>query len=680
MSARTARLATLLISVLLAPAAATAADGQPLTLTICGGDGFMQDKTLDEKLLALRRMGATSIQTYIYWSQVEKTPGKFDWSAYDAEVRMYQKAGLKWVPFVVFGPWYLTPEHVRQDPQITMYRCLEHGRDSLIPSLWSPRTREQVRRYLKEFADHYRPMGVLESVNIGITGDYGEAIYSVIGNWPGSYHSHQGFWAGDELAAADFRRHAQRLYPAGIAALNAAWKSNYPDFAAVRPFLPARAPSERAWQEFLAWYRGAMTEYSDFCLEATRGLFPDEDIYLCTGGDMAAEHGSDFFDQARVAAKHRAGLRITNEGSSFPFNVRYTRMVSTACRHYGAYFGHEPASVVTAAGVVGRVFNAVTAGANQLFSYYGSEVIDPSGPTPRLGPNGVNLQRYRAQLNMTTPIIETAVYHANPSSQQMLSLEVSQAAARNYGELLSDLRRFVDYDLVNDRLVQECALDKFATLIVAGAQVMDARTTERIEQWVKRGGLLFVLASRPVDWDGQTARFDALTGFTAATDEVDGIANEGIVIPRPDVLPSIASLKGVVFTRGYTNVTPDAEVLLAYNYTGRPAVAWRRKLGAGTVYAYFGSMDMKQNEASWIVTHQMPLRYMRDAFQAAIADKVIRQAPASLHLGAPDVYKVMTTSGLWILNMGEQPRAVETAGQSVTVPALDIVHLAPAAK
>jgi len=46
-----------------------------------------------------------------------------------------------------------------------------------------------------------------------------------------------------------------------------------------------------------------------------REFFPNTKIYLCTGGDGHPTHGSDFTHQARIAAKHRAGIRITNEGS-----------------------------------------------------------------------------------------------------------------------------------------------------------------------------------------------------------------------------------------------------------------------------------------------------------------------------------------------------------------------------
>ena len=151
------------------------------------------DKDIDATLDLLRSMGVTSIQTYIYWNKVEKAPGVLDWSEYDADVALYHKHGFKWVPFVTTGPWYVTPEFFRKDPQMVMLRCAEHDRDTELPSIWCPRFREYIADFYREFAAHYGPMGVLESVDLGISGDYGEAIYSVIGNWPGEYHSHLGY-------------------------------------------------------------------------------------------------------------------------------------------------------------------------------------------------------------------------------------------------------------------------------------------------------------------------------------------------------------------------------------------------------------------------------------------------------------------------------------------------------
>ncbi len=630
------------------------------------------DKDIEARLDLLRSLGVTSIQTYIYWNKVEKAPGVVDWSEYDADALLFKKHGLKWVPFVIVGPWYVTPEFVRRDPKIVMLRCLEHDRDSGIPSIWCIRLRDYIRDYLREFSDHYMPMGVIESVNVGISGDYGEAIYSVWGNWPGKYHSHPGYWCGDALAVADFRRSVIERYPGGVGSLNRAWKTNFASFDEVRPFLPANAPSEHAWQELLQWYRGSMASYAGFFMKTARAAFPGTDVYLCTGGDMAPEHGSDFSADAKLAAEFGCGMRITNEASSYPMNVRLTRLVGSSCRFYGAYFGHEPASVVTPEGMLGRLFNAVSSGARQLFLYNSADLIAESNGKQVAGAAGRYVQANAGLLKVTSPRIDTAIYHPNPSvDQARVHLEPGQLASSYFGDLASQMRRFVDFDFVDDRLIRDGALKGKSVLIIAAAEVMDSATAARVEQWVREGGALFILGSRPTDWDGSTATFDALAGLTLQSDEVQGIAE--LLVKEPQTLPSIASLHDVYITRGFTELGADCEPLLSMVYAPKVAAAWRRRIGSGEIFAYYGPMDLRQAEQDWMVVQKLPLRFVKDGIRACVSDGVLKKEPATLNLSSNDIYKVQTDSGLLILNLGGSSQKVEVAGQTAEVPALSIV-------
>lgn len=642
------------------------ASNSPLQVTVCTVSH--DDPDAGARLDLLKSLGVTSIQTYVYWNKVEKTPGRRDWSEYDADAALFKAHGLKWVPFVIAGPWYVTPDFIRNEPGQVMFRCLEHGRDSAIPSLWSPRLREHVREYLRAFAAHFRPTGVLESVNLGISGDYGEAIYPVLGNWPGEYHSHQGYWCGDALAAADFRRAMSVLYGGDPAALNRAWKSAYASFDEVAPFPPSRAPSERAFQEFLRWYRGAMTDWADFWMAAAREAFPDEDLYLCTGGDMAPEHGSDFSAQAKIAAAHRGSLRITNEASSFPMNVRLTRMVGTACRFYGAGFGHEPASAVTPVGILGRIFNAVTSGARQLFLYNTPELMKTADGAPAAGEGGAFLRAYTGFLKTVSPVIDAALYHPNPPSRQ------PGAERQEWNDLVSRLRRIIDLDFLDDRLILDGALEGKSMLILAGAGIMDAAVTVAVRGWVERGGVLFILDCRPIDWDGSTAAFDALAGFTPGSDEIRGITE--MVVERPRVFPSIASLQGVFLTRAFTGLAADIRPVLSMKYAppGAPRgkAAWRRTVGRGEVFAYYGPMDIRQEEQDWMVAQNVPLRFLKDGIRAGVAAGLLKREPASLSPSTPDLFLVETTDGVWALNMGTAMRRVGAAGGEIEVPAASI--------
>jgi hypothetical protein len=651
---------SILVFLLIAPLLAIS---QPMEITVCSVSH--RDKDADKQLELLKQMGVTSIQTYIYWNKVEKQRGVWDWSEYDADVALFKKHGIKWVPFIIAGPWYVTPEFVRQDKEIVMLRCLEHKRASAIPSIWCPRLRDYVRDYVQKFAEHYLPMDVLESINIGISGDYGEAIYSVIGNWPGEYHSHQGFWCGDELAVSDFCGAMKALYREDIEALNRAWKSHYPSFDEVTPFLPGKAPSERARQEFIRWYRDAMTRHADFWMATAREYFPATEIYLCTGGDMAPEHGSDFSAQAKIASKYNGGIRITNEASSFPYNVRLTRLIGSACRFYGAYFGHEPAAAVTPAGMLGRLFNAVTSGARQLFLYNTPELIAVREGKPRIGEGGRFHIKYREFEKITKPVIDVALLY--PTSTPTHAIK----EWGTFGDLAADIRRFVDYDFLDERLVQEGALENKAILIMARAEVLEVQTLEKIHSWVEKGGVLFVLDSRPKDWDSDQTAFDRLVGLTSNSDEILGITE--LAVDARQQLPSIASLPPIFVTRAFTDLSSDAEPLVSMKYTQKGKIAWRVNLGKGRVYAYFGPMDLRQKEESWMVSYNLPTRFLKDSIQDCIQEGVLSKIPLSLNLDAQDVYLVETENGLVALNMSRDKKKVGTSkgqfeleGQSIS--------------
>jgi hypothetical protein len=649
--------------VFASPAAAAAEKpGRPLEVTVCSITHT--DKDAEAKLDLLKGLGVTSIQTYIFWNKVEKTPGLMDWSEYDADAALFKKHGIRWVPFIIAGPWYVTPDFVRADPQMVMLRCLEHGRDSAIPSIWCERLRGYVRTYLQKFAEHFRPMDVLESINLGISGDYGEAIYSVLGNWPGEYHSHGGYWCGDALAAADFRKAMGALYPGGVEALNKAWGTRFSKFEDLAPFLPDKAPSERAWQEELRWYRAAMTAHADFWMKTAREFFPDTEIYLCTGGDMAPEHGSDFIAQARVAAQYRGGIRITNESSSFPMNVRLTRMVDAACRFYGAYFGHEPASAVTPAGMLGRLFNAVTAGARQVFLYNTLELMGEAEGRPVLGEGGKFHRDYAEFQKTMAPVVDVALYHPQPWSRE------TGSARQDFSDLAARVRRFVDYDFLDDRLILDGALTDKSVLILAGASILDAAVLTRIERWVNDGGVLFVLGCRPPDWDGSRAAFDALVGFTAATDEIQGITE--MVAEKPKVLPSIAALSGIFLTRAYTGLADDIRPQLSMRYAPQGKGAWRRKAGKGELWAYYGPMDMRQLEQDWVVAQNVPLRFLQDGIRASVGAGILKKEPGTLNLTMADLFLVETTEGLWALNMGTAARSLPGPAVAVEIPPLSI--------
>ena len=442
-----------------------------------------------------KALSVTSVETYVTWETCERAgEGKWDWSEWDRTVKVLKDNGLKWVPFVILGPAYSTPNWFRAGKDHYPCRCLEHGFDNQVESLWNPNLPKWIERFIAEFAKRYKDTGVIESVLLGIQGDFGEAIYSVTGGgWtfkiPGVYHNHQGFWCDDPNALADFSKFIQKRY-SDIAILNKAWGTAFKGFGdldfpgrkekltAFNAVVQSGDPqARRRWIDFVDWYRSAMTDWSDWWMGITRKYFPNTPIYLCTGGDAIPQHGSNFAEQTRVSAKHGAGVRITNEGSNYQNNYSITRWVASAGKHYGAYFGFEPAGAENEKGIVARIYNATASGANQLHDYEGNVTRTKS----RIDAQQAHL---RYLFHVAEPIVPVALWYPN------VSMTIKWGG---YLQKAGQFRDYADFDYIDESMLHTGALDKHKILVIIHGDIMEPPDALRIADWIKNGGRAIVM-------------------------------------------------------------------------------------------------------------------------------------------------------------------------------------------
>src|SRR5581483_10725365 len=194
-----------------------------------------------------RALGFNGIESYVKWNFVERSPGVFDWSFYDAIVDEVEKHGLQWFPLLIVGSAYTLPDWYHDSAENVGFVCLEHGRTNDIQSIFCDKQNKYVRRFLQEFGRHYGSRKALLGVRLGPSGNYGEAQYPATRAWGykgGPIHTHQGYWAGDAYAAVAFRRWLGARY-ASIAELNRAWDTHFATMEDVRPFLPITANTDR---------------------------------------------------------------------------------------------------------------------------------------------------------------------------------------------------------------------------------------------------------------------------------------------------------------------------------------------------------------------------------------------------------------------------------------------------
>ncbi|GHU79302.1 hypothetical protein FACS1894191_1810 [Clostridia bacterium] len=456
-----------------------------------------------EALKIVKEHGFTSVQIYVFWRHIEpEKRGEFVWEYYDRQVKLIQEAGLKWVPFLIFGPPYGFPDWWLEDERHVGLKCVEHQKENRVESIWNPHWPGEVSRLLEAFAAHYMPWNVIESIQPGICGDYGEAIFPAVGNWPGMYHTHRGYWCLDDYALSSFRGSLTAQYK-DIAALNTAWRSNYKAFDDIVPFLRHKSPSRTAYYDLLMWYKQSMTDYDEYWMKECARVFPKIPVYMCTGGNEEPWLGADFAHQSKASAKYGGGIRLTNETNVFSENYYKTAHTVSACKYYGAYMGLEPVGSMIPRGVTARIFGSAAYGNRQIFHYYSNLVSEEHGQEGAKRALQYDDLVYERELDSKVAFfwpLDQAWLESAPVSSDI-------AIAMNY------VRRQYEVWTLGESLILDGALDKVNVLVMIGASFTRREVLEKIAQWVHDGGVLLTdLRTTDIEGDYVPAYDDAL-GF-----------------------------------------------------------------------------------------------------------------------------------------------------------------------
>ena len=510
--------------------------------------GKVYPELLEDKAFEYcKKAGLTSVQSYVYWAEIEKEPGIIDFSAYDVLVDKLARHNLKWVPFLILGPYYATPQWFQETDESVYAKCLEHGQETKIQSIWNPYLPKYVDRFLRLLGEHYQNCDVIESIELGINGNWGESLYPAWGGFFQSkvgFHTHPGWWCGDEYAIDSFRKFATKKY-GSLDELNVAWDTNFQDLGEISfpslkqrrqfrhyvyknlskmpdwvkflpkiawrclnflrgknpittaaeassPPLKAQNSAEQQWcLDFIEWYLGSMTNWAEFWLSTARSYFPNTEIYLVTGGSGDVRLGVDFSAQVKVAARYKAGIRITNQNDDYAQSFILTRLVSAASRFYDTYFTTEEAGINQPVGVTMRLFDAATSGAKGAYfkSIIGTSKDVCTGQTFSIGEptqGAVNLAQNIHYLTLSEPIINTAVLFPNTS------IALNPAILRIVYSQSSRLRDVLDFDLVDENMIADDALEKYRFLLLLDGNLLCLGTLTQIEAWVKTGGVFIV--------------------------------------------------------------------------------------------------------------------------------------------------------------------------------------------
>ena len=463
-----------------------------LVTTVSARIGFAEDipETLDrmrELCPVARALGFNGVESYVAWGNVETQKGQYDWRFYDAVAQTAKDQGLRWFPMLIGGSAYSLPPWYHDSPENVGFVCLEHAKRNNIQTIFTDNQNKYVEAFLNAFGAHYAassdaPMDVLLGVRLGASGNFGESQYPAGGNWGFKgvrEHIHIGWWAGDEHAVLRFREFLQSKY-ADVAALNAAWESNYASFDEVPVFVPQFAENMRQRKDFVDWYMGAMTKWCGQFGRWTRAGLPNTTIYESSGSWGFVESGTDFTDQTINMANIKGGIRCTNETDSYAQNFYATRMLSSAARFYGVPFGSEPAGFGSGRGIAARIYNILVNNGQHLFFYESNLLYNDQAANQwlELAP----LLDQRAE-----PVIDVAVLYPDTKSK------LDDAVFRNlyaftFNERVAALRPRLDFDFCSERMILDGALPRYKVLVFLWSNIVEAEAINKIDEWVRAGG------------------------------------------------------------------------------------------------------------------------------------------------------------------------------------------------
>ena len=458
-----------------------------------------------ENFMAAKYVGITSLVSFVHWSDVE--PLGPDSSSFDQYTGMRANLNnyrLKWTPVLITNPFSSTPDWFKNSNESVMLRCLECDEETPVQSIWNPNLRPHIRRFLRKMAEycHERP-DLLESVRLGIGADFGEAVFpSKLGlNCPDSTHVHEGWWAGDRYAREDFRRWLRDRYR-GVEGIAKAWGIpaasvdqiatatgnlvSLPDEKLAGVYIADASGLDeihaRRFEDFVTWYQDSMTQYARQWLADVRDFFPGDRLELVLSGNGDPRLGADLTALAKVAGEYQAGLCAVMASNDYLSGFVPLRLVSSAARGYGTHYGTEEYLPNSEKGISCRFFDAMSGGATLLGFRSLYDVSSSYGSAKPLKA----MEEYIRQLPRLKPLkpdISIAVYY--PARR----IRMFPSFLPTYHSWLKRLRDCYDFDLVDERMIEDGLLSRYRMLVRLPMSDLPQESDGVVREFVEKGGV-----------------------------------------------------------------------------------------------------------------------------------------------------------------------------------------------
>lgn len=493
----------------------------------------------------LAECGVTLIETRAVWWEIEPSPGVYDFSRLERDLDKIDRTGMQAgiFPWLEHPPAWYDPDHAGH----ARFRCLTHGKDSTIVSLWDPKTLEVYDRLYGELA--CRTADRIAFLYAGISGDYGEVAY------PGgvrhylfsSPHAHSGFWCGDSQARRSFARFLEKRYHT-LDKLNRAWRTRFGrwDDDLMPPF-PIRKQPLRRRRDFADWYTGSMLRFTDAVCQIVRRHFPN----TCVGIPLGFPHealrvGQIKSQAAKVAARYGIIARWTGMGclNSFAKTDVLAKRFASAARFYGTPFATERAGTLQRSNAANALYE----------SFANAAVIVHEDPGNIFRSEDIQ-RRLRPKLVVSEPICRAAVLY--PIDDEQLWRE--GFSLKRFINRAAELRATMNYELCDRYMIRDGFLDTVEDLIVLVPTWIPTDTAGKMQAFLRRGGRIWLSGKDAVltVLDGGEQKPFAVCPVEPSEPDRTALTGKLIRIPDLPPIPPVATPTEPFAPNAYSTLHQD---------------------------------------------------------------------------------------------------------------------------
>jgi hypothetical protein len=305
---------------------------------------------------------------------------------------------------------------------------------------------------------------------------------------PGAYW-HIGYWCNDDYARQDFKDWAWDKYEHNIRKINYEWGQSWTEKEDI--VFPTDKNELRYWLDFIAWYKGSITDLTEYLIQTVRDRFPDQvlSVKLAFWGDWpgygldrtAVTYRMADYKPFTINAMHSSTTVEYENEKHLNISYYFYKRVAPLCQHLGLGVGNEPVGgTLTEDQLKLQFFEDASAGMNHIFTYFLNYHIFN---------NTVN--RWKAVLRpWEYSCVDIAILF--PSIQvEYEEVEWLSIPEDKYQiHFCNDNRDCFDYDIVDENMIGWDLLDNYKVLINTSGYLLEQESLNRIDAWIRAGGLL----------------------------------------------------------------------------------------------------------------------------------------------------------------------------------------------